>query len=233
MRLSRIRAAAPGVAFSRRVATSMLCRGLLAAAIALGLATPSASALPDKKLEELLGSLWRTVLETPLPENPLTGGDPCVDLGGVTAPIAPLGTPELTCTVKPGTKLFVLAITVECSATELGDPEATEEELLACAEEMAAAAGFGPQVVTVDGQTVSLRVIETGPVDYALPADNILGETDPDLLSGQFVALGLGTRLPPLPPGEHEITIDTDGDGDIDNTTTIIVEPSGSPNGPP
>ncbi|MDC3989281.1 hypothetical protein [Polyangium jinanense] len=128
--------------------------------------------------------------------------------------------------MKPGTKIFVLGVTVECSATELGDPEATEEELRACAEEMAAQLGFGTPVVTVDGETVSLRAIETGPVEYVLPADNILGETDPALLSGQFVALGFATLLHPLPPGEHEIMIDFDGDGDIDNTTTIIVDPN-------
>lgn len=226
MRSSRIRAAAPGVAFFNRVTVSGLCRGLLAAAVASFVAAPAASALPAKKLEELLGSLWRTVLETPTPENPFAGGDPCIDLGGVIAPFGPLGTPEITCTVKPGTKIFVLAVAVECSATELGDPEATEEELLACAQEMAADVGFGTPVVTVDGAIVSVDAIETGPVDYVLPADNILGETDPDLLSGQFVALGLGTLLHPLPPGEHEITIDTDGDGDIENTTTIIVDPN-------
>ena len=51
---------------------------------------PSAAAVPQRDLNSvLLGDLWETVLETPTAENPFAGGDPCVDLGPVVAPIGP------------------------------------------------------------------------------------------------------------------------------------------------
>ena len=229
MRLSRIRAAVAGVALSKRVAVSRLCRTLLATVVALGVAVPSASALPDKKLEDLLGDLWVTVFETPNPENLFNpsaeDADPCVDLGGVIAPFGPLVITEITCTVKPGTKIFVIAWTIECSTTELKDPEASEEDLRECAHEMADNAGFGNATVTLDGEPVPLREVETGPRTYVLPADNVFGEQDPARLSGQLVGVGSVALLHPLTPGTHTTTIDLEGDGNIDNRTTIRVEP--------
>jgi hypothetical protein len=36
--------------------------------------------------------MWKSVLETPTPQNPFAGGDPlCVDLGGVVAPFGAPG----------------------------------------------------------------------------------------------------------------------------------------------
>ena len=67
----------------------------------------SAAAGPEKKLGDILGAMWTTVLETPSPQNPFGGGPPesaCIDLGGTVAPFGPNGV--ATCTVKPGTKIL-------------------------------------------------------------------------------------------------------------------------------
>ena len=96
----------------------------------------------------VLGDLWETVLETPTAENPFAGGDPCVDLGPVVAPIGPSSSFE--CTVKPSQKIFVAAWSSECSTFEeppfFGSDEA---ELRACAR--AADAGLAV-TLTVDGR---------------------------------------------------------------------------------
>ena len=103
------------------VLASRLCCVLLVAAVALGVAAPSAAAAPDEKLGATLGALWQKVIETPTPQNLFSRWRRSLhDLGGVVAPFAPaLGSPTLTCTVKPGTKIFVAAWTSECSTLEL------------------------------------------------------------------------------------------------------------------
>ena len=66
---------------------SRLSRVLVVAVVALGVAAPSAAAVPGKELGDTLGAMWKNVLETPTPQNPFGGGGPlCVDLGGVVAP---------------------------------------------------------------------------------------------------------------------------------------------------
>jgi hypothetical protein len=84
-------------AIPKEVAVSRLSRVLLVAAVAFGVTAPSSAAVPDKKLGATLGALWQKVIETPTPQNLFgpNGGDPCVDLGGVVAPFAPvLGSPR-------------------------------------------------------------------------------------------------------------------------------------------
>ena len=99
---------------------SLLSRVLVVAVVALGLAAPSAAAVPDKKLGDSLGAMWKKVLETPTPQNPFAGGGPlCVDLGGVVAPVGAPGSESITCTVKPGTKVFVAAWSAECGASRV------------------------------------------------------------------------------------------------------------------
>jgi hypothetical protein len=140
---------------------SRLSRALLLAVVALGVAVPSAAAVPNHKSGGLLGALWESVLETPLADNPLAGGDPCVDLGGVVAPFGPSNTSSLTCTVKPGTKLFIVAQSYECSTVE-GPPffGGNEAELRACAR--AADSGFTRIEITLDGHPVPVTEVETG-----------------------------------------------------------------------
>ncbi len=201
---------------------SRLFRVLVVAAVALGVAAPSAAAVPN------LGGLWKQVLETPTPDNPFTGGDPCVDLGGAVAPFA--GGTEFTCTIEQGTKVFVAAFTSECSTVEAapffgGNPR----ELRACAR--AVDAGITRVVVRLDGKLVPVNEVESGLLRLNLPEDNILGApAGPGPLS---VAHGWVAHLGhPLRPGVYEITIHIEGTYPgfplpFDNTTTIIVEPRG------
>ena len=87
--------------------------------VALGLVAPSANAAPTAKLDTTLGKLWTTVLQTPSDRNSFGTGGPafaCWDLGGTVAPFAPAGVDS--CTVKPGTKIYVVASTAECSTFE-------------------------------------------------------------------------------------------------------------------
>src|SRR3712207_9062194 len=67
-----------------------LARVLLAVVVGVVVTAPAASAAPDiqsrpapdRALATLLGELWETVLETPVPENPLAAGEPwCVEIG--------------------------------------------------------------------------------------------------------------------------------------------------------
>jgi hypothetical protein len=231
LRMSRLATVAATI--PKEVAVSRLCRVLLVAVVALGVAAPSAAAVPNKKLGATLGALWQKVIETPTPQNvfnPEGDGDPCVDLGGVVAPFAPvLGSPTLTCTVKPGTKIFVAAWTSECSTLEappfFGSNEA---ELRACAR--AVDAGITRTKITVDGKRVPVREVESGLLRLDLPADNIFGApagTGPLSVAHGWVAL-----LHPLRPGTHTITLHIEGTYrgdavDFDNVTTIIVKRGG------
>jgi hypothetical protein len=204
---------------------SRLCRILAAAVVAFGMAaSPAASAPPT--LGATLGALWETVLETPTPQNVFAGGDPCIDLGaGVVAPFVPLGTPSLTCKVKPDTTLFITAWSSECSTVE--DPPyfgRNERQLRACAR--AADAGITLVEITVDGQPVAVNEVETGLLTIDLPENNIF-----QLPAQQAFSVGHGwvTLLNPLSPGRHEIIIHVEGTYlgdpvDFTNTTTIIVQ---------
>jgi hypothetical protein len=193
--------------------------GLVSVA-AFGLAGHSADAAGRGQLAGTLGELWETVLETPTPDNPFTGGDPCVDLGGMVAPFALIGTPTLSCTVKTGTRLFVVAASSECSNVE-APPffGADEAERRACAR--AADAPFAGSTVRLDGKAVALSEVETSDLTIELPADNILGVPAQQAFS---VAHGWVARLHPLTPGRHTIEI-FGPSGNLVNTTTIVVNP--------
>ncbi len=199
---------------------SRFARILLLGAVTLCVLAPAASAVPTKKLENNLAALWTAALETPSAQNPFGTGGPasgCFDLGHTVAPLAPGGVES--CTVKPGTKIFVAANTFECS-TFAGDTPgvaATEAELRACARQNDVQSA---PTVTVDGQSVAVAEVETRLLQIALPADNIFGL--PAATQGQSVAHGWVTLLHPLTPGTHTIVI---GTGASTITTTIIVSP--------
>lgn len=215
---------------------SRLSRVLLAAVVALGVAVPWASAVPEKKLEANLGALWQEVLETPTPQNPFGGGGPlCVDLGGVVAPFGAPGVSSFTCTVKPGTKVFVAAWSAECSTLE-GPPfnGVDEPSLRACARAVNAGIATDDVKVFLDGKRVAVAHVTSGLLRLDLPSDNIFGAPagtgSPPYLS---VADGWVALLHPLTPGRHTITLDIVGEFppgtplDVDVTTTIIVRPGG------
>ena len=96
---------------------------LIAAATFAG-TTQAASAATSAQLTADLAALWTKVLETPSDQNPF--GNPnanaCWDLGkNVVSPFGPSGVDS--CTVKPGTRLFVLGWSVECSTFEGTAPQ--------------------------------------------------------------------------------------------------------------
>lgn len=193
------------------VAVSML----FAAISSVAVGSP-AMAVPKKDLNDHLAAVWTTVLELPNPENPFSGGPPflCLDLDGAVAPFALFGV-DPSCTVKPGTKLFVIASTYECSSFE--GHGSTEPVLRACAKE--ADADVAP-VVTLDGKTVRVVEVETPLLEIVLPGDNVFGL--PAGSEGPSVGHGWVALLHPLTPGSHTIFIDGE---EAATTTTIVVAP--------
>jgi hypothetical protein len=230
--------------FPKEVAMSRISRVLLVAVVALGVAAPSTGAVPDKKLGPLLGAMWKEVLETPTPQNPFNPdvGTLCVDLGGVVAPFSASGE-DLTCTVKPGTKILIAAWSSECSTLEAGTVffGRNEAELRDCAQAVNAGVMADDVSVTLDGRTVPVTQVTSPLQRLDLPGDllggNIFGAAPgqcctPDGLPYLSVANGWVALLHPLKPGTHTITIDITGESppgnalDIHNTTTIVVRPA-------
>jgi hypothetical protein len=215
------------------VVVSRLAAVLLLAAVTLGLATPAANAVPETKLDDTLAALWTTVLETPSAQNPFgTGGTAfaCLDIGPRTvAPFGPSG--AKSCTVKPGTKLFVAASSVECSTFEKNGT--TEAELRNCARK--GDMKVTPSV-TVDGRSLPVIEVETRLLKIVLPENNIFDDPpknpQPAGTTGLSVGHGWAVPLHPLTPGTHKIVID----GLIDDlgqpkpriTTDITVKPGHS-----
>jgi hypothetical protein len=197
-----------------------LARVLLAAAAVCCLVAPatSASAATNNRPSAMLGDLWTTVLETPTPDNPFTGGSPCVHIGRTTlAPFGPNGVSS--CTVRPGTKIFVAVWTSECSSFEGNGT--TEAQLAACAQ--AADQGITTHTAAVDGRPVPVTEVLTGLLKICLPADNIFGLSGADR-NGSSVAHGWVTLVNPLTPGTHTIDITVAGTVNSTVRTTIVVE---------
>lgn len=199
-----------------KVVVSRLAAVLLLATVPLGLIAPAANAVPEKKLDDYLAAMWTTVLETPGAQNPFGSGGAafaCIDIGGRTvAPFGPGGVES--CTVKPGTKIFVAASSFECSTFEGNGT--TEAELRDCARE--ADVQDRPSV-TVDDKSVPVAEVETRLLNIVLPENNIFGQ--PAGTRGLSVGHGWVVLLHPLTPGTHTIVIGTNPV----ITTRIIVEP--------
>jgi hypothetical protein len=138
-------------------------------------------------------------------------------LGGrIVAPLKPGGVDS--CTVKPGTRIFVAAWTTECSTFEGNGT--TEAELRACA--VAADAGI-TATVTIDGVSVPLSSVETGLLTIHLPQDNIFGLKGADR-KGLSVAHGLVYLTDPLTAGRHTIIGHVKfPDGSTADFTTMII----------
>jgi hypothetical protein len=198
----------------------VVTRALIVVAAILGIVfaqVAPASATTTKRLESNLAALWTTVLETPSAQNSFgTGGSAfaCWDLGGTVAPLAPGGVES--CTVKPGTKLFVAASTFECSTFEGNGT--TDAELRTCARESDLQVA---PTVHLDGRSVPITAVETPLLNVVLPADNIFQQ--PAETPGLSVAHGWVALLHPLPPGTHAIVIGGSVSPTI--TTTIVVKP--------
>jgi hypothetical protein len=178
-----------------------LFRILFIVAVVFAAAAPSAGATPAKTLDAQLGALCTAVLHTSSAENSFgTGGEAfgCWSLDGTVAPFGPTGVSS--CAVKPGTRILVAASSVECSTFE--DNGSTDAELRTCARE--GDVQLAPSV-TVDGQAVQVREVETALLAMVLPADNLFGL--PAGAVGLSVAHGWVALLNPLTPGSHEIVI--------------------------
>jgi hypothetical protein len=196
---------------------SRLAAVLLLAAVPLGLVAPAANAVPEKKLDNYLAAMWTTVLETPDAQNPFGSGGAafeCIDIGSRTiAPFGPGGVES--CTIKPGTKIFVAASSFECSTFE--GHGTTEAQLRDCARQ--ADVQDRPSV-TVDDRSLAVTEVETRLLNIILPQENIFGQ--PAGTKGLSVGHGWVVLLHPLSPGTHTIVIDLGTDV---ITTRIIVEP--------
>ena len=197
-----------------------LSRVFLVVAAIAAVTAPSAAAVPDRQLSGMLGDMWTTILETPAADNPFTGGDPCVHFGAnLVAPFA--GGPQITCVVKPGTRMFVAAYSAECSTVE--DPPFhgdNEDELRACARSNVVA--FEPVSATLDGRPIALTQVQTALLDFVLPPDNVFGLAAGTM--GESVGDGWVALLAPLTPGSHEIRIFTNGN-QLASINSITVEP--------
>jgi hypothetical protein len=189
-----------------------------------------ASATPTKKLPSILGASWTKVLQTPAEESPYGSGplpeSGCVDLGGTLAPGWPFPyTGPRSCTVKPGTKIFVAASSFECSTIpgDDGGPGLTEDQLRTCARNLNLTISPTAPKVTLDGRPVTITAVETSALHPVLPTDNIFGAPAGTYLS---VAHGWVALLNPLTPGTHEIKIVINNGTVVPpNTTTIVVKP--------
>lgn len=196
-----------------------LVRALLLAAIAVCFVAPPASAT-QTGLGETLGNMWKTILETPTPDNPFAGGDGdgCFVLGGKTvAPLKPGGVDF--CTVERGTRIFVSAWTTECSSFEGNGMN--EAELRACA--VAADAGIAA-TITVDDRPVPVYSVESELLKIHLPKNNIFGLKGADR-KGLSVAHGLVFLTGPVAKGTHTIVgLAESPEGATRFTTRIIVQ---------
>jgi hypothetical protein len=202
----------------------LLVRVILLALLAVGaLATP-ANATPDKKLGTMLGQLWTDTIEVPKPDNVFGGGGDAAECNTVSlrGTLAPFGGTDPVCTVKPGTKIFVVGYSVECS-TFNGDHNGfgtTATELRKCARAMD---NQTAPAVTLDGRPFRLTEVETGVLSLNVPRNNIF-LPDPRR-TGRSVAHGWVALLHPLTPGRHTIVINHGHDPDPIGTTTILVKP--------
>jgi hypothetical protein len=180
---------------------------------------------------QLLGEELRQLFELPFAENPLAGaGDSCFAAGNNnkvlivwTREVAP------TCTVKPGTPIFLFAYFAECSNKEAppffgGETEAGQRQ---CALNVLRETGvFDAILVSIDRRgpvdIYSDRYLAVSPqVTANVPTSNIFDVPGPTEVT--FVAAAWVAMIRPLPPGTHTIRVELVGtDGTSAATEAII-----------
>jgi hypothetical protein len=206
-----------------------------AVALACGIAAPAASATSRRQLAKDLNGMWAFVIQTPTPQNPFTStNNRCVHLAPqLLAPMQAFAPPGVssTCTVKPGTRVFISELSAECSTAEPppfhGDNPA---ELRACSRSvlLGPVANFFTHRLTLDGANVPLTFVQAPPQPVAVPSDNILGVPGPQKALSD--AAGWLAILHPMTPGTHHVVIHFGGTflGSLleeVNHITIIVKP--------
>jgi len=138
-------------------------------------AAPSATAGSGNQLGSTLGELWTTVLQTPVSDNPFSGGSTCVQLpDGQLAPFGPTGAGP--CTAERGTKIFVAARSQECSTFAGDDCDGTAYSQLV-ANAQALDAKYTTHSVAVDRRPVPVTEVVTGPLKVVLPEKQHLRPT--------------------------------------------------------
>ena len=190
---------------------------------------PASGSLAGHSGGELLGEELRQLFELPAGDNPLAGkGGSCFATADAKVLIVWTRDPAPTCpvppgTLKPGTPTFLFAAYAECSNLEAvpfhGD---TEEDQRQCAE-TALKDSLVPAIkailVSIDSRRptdiFSDRYRAVSPQMTAnLPVDNSFVPPLPTSPPLTFVATGWVAMIPPLPPGEHTISVSvvlTDG----------------------
>ncbi len=217
-----------GIAVAAAMLVAMIGAPALAAKPAERTLVPASGRLAGITGGELLGEEIRQLFEIPAAENPLTGaGDSCFAAGPHSKILIVWTRPEApTCTVKPGTPIFLFAFFNECSEVE--NALQTEAEQRQCAVEglvrFAANFGFEAILISVDGgpaiDILSDRYLAVSPQMTAnLPEDNILGVPTQ---ATTFVAAGWVAMLRPLPPGTHTIRVEIVQAGDDFVSEAII-----------
>lgn len=209
-----------------------LSRVLVAAALVLGIAAPAASATSQRHLSQDLEGFWTYVIQTPAPQNPFTSdNNRCHYLGKqLLAPLQPFAPTSTTCTVKPGTRVFIGEMSAECSTAEAPPFRGNNPaELRACVHSLF----FGPvgfvtaHSLVLDGRNVPVTFVQTPLMSVNIPPDNMFGVPPQHALS---VAMGWVALLHPMTPGVHHVTFTFDitfQGSPIGETNhiTIIVKP--------
>lgn len=211
---------------------------LVVAAVALACwtAAPAALATSKRQLAKDLNGMWAFVIKTPTPQNPFTStNNRCVHLAPqLLAPMQAFAPPGVssTCTVKPGTRVFISELSAECSTAEPppfhGD---TPAELRACSRSVLVGpvGDFFVHRLTLDGARVPLTFVQAPPQPVRVPSDNILGVPGPQ--KAFSAAAGWLAILHPMTPGTHHVVIHFGGTlegtplGVEINHITIIVKP--------
>jgi hypothetical protein len=181
---------------------------------------------------QLLGEEIRQLIEVPPAENPLAGkGDSCFATGNKNKVLIAWTRPESpTCTVKPGTPIFVTTYFWECSNTEQDPLSAggeTPVEQRQCALNSLREQGvFDAILVSVDGKPpvdiYSNRYLAvSSQMTAELPAPNILGVPERETT---FVAAAWVAMIRPLSPGTHTIRVETVPPSGPPGVSEVIVE---------
>lgn len=171
---------------------------------------------------ELLGQAWADTMD------PAAFGT-CISLGPqgkVIAPIASFEDLTVSCTVKPGTPLY-LFFGSECSDVEdppfHGDDEAEQRACALAFDE----AFFVSASLELDGgdpvATLAPRFEVFSPqMTVVLPPDNILGA--PAGTTAHFVAHGWAGMLRGLRPGEHTLLLSVTDVEEVTTTAEVTID---------